>query len=39
MVIQCNESWQPAAGVRRHYGLIAVFPLVKPRSWLNVKFR
>ena len=25
--------------VRRHYGLMAVFPLVKPRSWLNVKFR
>ena len=25
--------------VRRHYGLTAFFPLVKPRSWLNVKFR
>ena len=25
--------------VRRHYDLTAVFPLVKPRSWLNVKFR
>ena len=25
--------------VRRHYGLMAVFPLVKPRFWLNVKFR
>ena len=23
--------------VRRHYGLMAVFPLVKPRSWLNVE--
>ena len=25
--------------VRRRYDLTAVFPLVKPRSWLNVKFR
>ena len=35
-----NSSKQPAADrVRRLYDLTAVFPLVKPRSWLNVKFR
>ena len=27
------------AMVRRLYDLTAVFPLVRPRSWLNVKFR
>ena len=25
--------------MKRLYDLTAVFPLVKPRSWLNVKFR
>ena len=39
MISKCKESRQPSAVVRRRYGLMAVFPLVKPRSWLNVKFR
>ena len=28
-----------ASVVKRSYEEVAVFPLVKPRSWLNVKFR
>ena len=32
MISKCKESRQPSAVVRRRYGLMAVFPLVKPRS-------
>ena len=39
MVRKCNENRQTSTVVRRHYDLTAFFPLVKPRSWLNVKFR
>ena len=39
IISNCNESRQLSAAVRRHYDLTAFFPLVKPRSWLNVKFR
>ena len=39
-----STAWMQSASssqalVRRSYGLVAVFPLVKPRSCLNVKFR
>ena len=39
MVKKCNENRQLSTVVRRRYDLTAFFPLVKPRSWLNVKFR
>ena len=40
MQVNASSSQQPSAAlVRRLYDLTAVFPLVKPRSWLNVKFR
>ena len=38
MQANASSSQQPSAAmVRRLYDLTAVFPLVKPRSWLNVK--
>ena len=40
MQVNASSSQQPSAAiVRRLYDLTAVFPLVKPRSWLNLKFR
>ena len=40
MQVNASSSQQPTAAiVRRRYDLTAVFPLAKPRSWLNVKFR
>ena len=40
MQFNASSSQQPSAAiVKRLYDLTAVFPLVKPRSWLNVKFR
>ena len=40
MQVHASSSQQPAVDrVRRRYDLTAFFPLVKPRSWLNVKFR
>ena len=36
MQVNASSSQQPSAAiVKRLYDLTAVFPLVKPRSWLN----